>query len=203
MNQMFFKNRMEFRKWLMENALSDQGIWIVFSKQKSSDTIKASEALEEALCFGWIDGQIKSIDENTYIKYFKQRSNNSNWSEKNKKLVEILEQKNLMTDFGRKKVEYAKQNGRWEQSERKSLTDEQRQQFEDMLKPFETAYANFKKMSQSVRNTYMASYFFGAKTEEGKKKRFNNIIERLNLNLNPVESMKDKRDRGTGPLSQN
>jgi uncharacterized protein YdeI (YjbR/CyaY-like superfamily) len=192
MNQMVFKNRTEFRAWLMENALSDQGIWIVFSKRKSPDTIKASEALEEALCFGWIDGQIRSVDENTYIKYFKQRSKSSDWSEKNKRLVEVLEQKSLMTDFGRVKVEYAKQNGHWEQSGNKSLTDEQRQQFENMLKPFERAYANFIKMSQSVRKTYMASYFFGAKTEEGKQKRFNNIIERLNLNLNPMESMKNK-----------
>ena len=168
----------------------------MFSKQKYSNTIKTDEMFEEALCFGWIDGQIRSIDENTYIKYFKQRSNNSNWSEKNKKLIEVLEQRNLMTDYGRKKIEYAKQNGYWEQSERKSLTDEQRQQFENMLKPFEKAYANFQKMSPSVRKAYMASYFFGAKTEEGKQKRFNTIIERLNLNLNPMESMKNKLKDG-------
>jgi len=191
---------MEFREWLMENALSDKGIWIVFDKHKSSDTLKASEALEEALCFGWIDGQIRSIDEYTYVKYFKQRSKDSNWSEKNKKLVEVLEQKNLMTDFGRKKVEYAKQNGIWDKQERKSLTDEQCQQFEDMLKLFDKAYANFLNMSQSVRKTYMFSYFFGAKTEEGKKRRFSNIVERLNLNLNPMESMKNKQKDDTDNL---
>ncbi len=67
MNQLVFKNRIEFRDWLMENALSDQGIWLIFSKRITPDTIKASEALEEALCFGWIDGQMKSIDENSYI----------------------------------------------------------------------------------------------------------------------------------------
>lgn len=196
MNRMVFKNRMEFRKWLTENALSDQGIWIVFDKRKSPDTLKAGEAVEEALCFGWIDGQIKSIDENTYLKYFKQRSRNSSWSEKNRKLAEVLEQKNLMTEYGRKKIEYAKQNGLWEQSERKALADEQRQQFETMLKPYESAYASFKKMSQSVQNTYMASYFFGAKTEDGKQKRFKTIIERLNLNLNPMDSMKDRKKDG-------
>ena len=187
-----FKNRMEFRKWLMENALSDQGIWLVFSKQKTTETIKASEALEEALCFGWIDGQMQSIDENSYVKYFKQRSKNSNWSEKNKKIVEELEQKKLMTDFGRIKIEYAKQNGHWETPKHKALTEEQQQQFENMLKPFENAYSNFNKMSQSVRKAYMASYFLGAKTEEGKQKKFNNIIDRLSLNLNPMESMKNK-----------
>lgn len=192
MNKIVFKNRMEFRKWLIENALSDQGIWLVFSKNKPSDTIKASEALEEALCFGWIDGQMNSVDENSYVKYFKQRSKNSNWSEKNKRLVEELEQKKLMTDFGRIKIEYAKQNGHWEAPKRESLTEEQRQQFENMIKPFESAYVNFTRMSQSVRKAYTASYFFGAKTEEGKQKKLNNIIERLSLNLNPMESMKKK-----------
>lgn len=191
MNQIKFKNRMEFRNWLTENALSDEGIWLVFSKKKPSETIKASEALEEALCFGWIDGQMKSIDENSYIKYFKQRRNNSNWSEKNKKIVAAMEQQNLMTDFGRAKVEYAKQNGQWDAAGAKqTLTQEQIQQFEQMIEPFEDAYINFKNMSPSVRKTYAASYFLGAKTEKGKQKRFDTIIERLKLNLNPMESMK-------------
>ena len=193
MNQIVFKNRIEFRKWLMDNALSDQGIWIVFSKKNPPDTIRANEALEEALCFGWIDGQMQSIDEYSYMKYFKQRKKNSNWSEKNKKIIEELERNNLMTDFGREKIEYAKKNGKWNlTNSRQKLTEEQMQQFEDMLTPFEGAYLNFMKMSRSVRKSYAASYFFGAKTEEGKKKKFNNIIERLNLNLNPMESMKKK-----------
>jgi uncharacterized protein YdeI (YjbR/CyaY-like superfamily) len=72
MNRILFKDRAEFRKWLTTNALSNEGVWLVFGKKGSVDTIKASEALEEALCFGWIDGQIKSVDNNTYIKYFKQ-----------------------------------------------------------------------------------------------------------------------------------
>lgn len=183
---------MEFRKWLTKNALSDQGIWLIFSKQKPSNTIKASEALEEALCFGWIDGQIKSIDENSYVKYFKQRNKNSNWSEKNKRIVKELEQKNLMTSFGKAKIEDAKQNGHWESSKHRLLTQEQWQQFENMVKPYEKAYTNFTKMSQSVSKAYVASYFFGVKSEKGKQKKLKNIIECLRLNLNPMESIKKK-----------
>ena len=62
-----FANREEFRKWLGENCLSSGGVWLLFWK-KGLKTIKADEALEEALCFGWIDGQMKKIDENTYKK---------------------------------------------------------------------------------------------------------------------------------------
>jgi uncharacterized protein YdeI (YjbR/CyaY-like superfamily) len=192
MNEKLFKNREEFRKWLTENALSDKGLWIVFDKQKKTSLLNASEALEEALCFGWIDGQIQSIDEKCYRKYFKQRRNDSNWSEKNKKLIEKLESKNIMTKYGREKVKYAKENGLWDLPQKDELTDENIHQFENMIKPYELAYTNFMKMTKSVRKSYTGSYFLGVKTEVGKQKRFTTIIERLNLNLNPMESMKKK-----------
>ena len=188
----YFENRQNFRKWLAENALSADGLWLVFEKQKGARCITAAEALEEALCFGWIDGQIQRIDENTYRKYFKQRKPDSNWSEKNKKLVAELESKGLMSDFGRAKVEAAKKNGLWDAAKKDELTEDHFQAFETMLKPFEIAYNNFMKMPKSMRKAYISSYVFGAKTEEGKQKRFTTIVERLNLNLNPMESMKKK-----------
>ncbi len=194
MNQILFKNRLEFREWLTKNALSDEGIWLIFGKKGSPETLKANEALEEALCFGWIDGQMQSIDENSYLKYFKQRSKTSNWSEKNRNLAEKLEAQGLMTDFGMAKIEVAKSNGCWNPSKPEPLTGEQQQQFENMLKSNESAYSNFIKMPNSARRAYAASYFSGAKTEEGKQKRLNTIIERLNLNLNPMESMKKKTE---------
>ncbi len=192
---MLFKSRSEFRKWLTTNALTDEGIWLIFEKNTKVETIKASEALEEALCFGWIDGQIKSVDKKTYVKYFKQRDIASNWSDKNKGLVKKLESLGLMTDFGRTKIKIARQNGRWTSSKAGPLTDEQFQSFEDMLKPHAFAYANFMKMARSMRKTYVASYFLGAKTDEGKQKRLAVIIERLELNLNPMESIKKKEKK--------
>ena len=195
MKQILFKNRLEFRDWLTENALSDEGVWLIFGKNGNPETLKASEALEEALCFGWIDGQMQSVDENSYLKYFKQRSKTSNWSDKNKNLVEKLESQGIMTEFGRAKIEIAKQNGQWDSAKSEPITDEHLQQFEDMLKFHETAHDNFVKMSRSARKAYTASYFLGAKTEEGRQKKLNTIIERLNLNLNPMESMRKKTEK--------
>lgn len=103
-----FSSRAEFRKWLYDHCLSNAGVWLLFGKADGSKTIKAEEALEEALCFGWIDGQIKSIDNKIYKKYFSQRRDNSKWSAKNKALVQTLEKQGIMTDFGRKKIEEAK-----------------------------------------------------------------------------------------------
>ena len=68
-----FADREDFRTWLGEHALSSGGVWLLFGKPGGPRTIKAGEALEEALCFGWIDGQMQSLDERTYKKYFSQR----------------------------------------------------------------------------------------------------------------------------------
>jgi uncharacterized protein YdeI (YjbR/CyaY-like superfamily) len=195
MNRLLLKDRAEFRAWLAEHALSAEGIWLVFGKDGGPSTIKADEALEEALCFGWIDGQIQSVDESSYLKYFKQRNESGNWSEKNKSLAEKLEERGLMTDFGRAKIEAAKQNGRWDSPKAETLSEEQFEGFIAMLRPHEQAYGNFMKMSRSVQRTYASSYYFGAKTEAGKQKRLQTIIERLNLNLNPMESLKKKLEK--------
>lgn len=90
-----FKTREDFRQWLLSNYMQDNGIWIIFDKTIKKNILKASEALEEALCFGWVDGQMKSIDQNNYMKYFVKRRKNSKWSEKNKKLATELEKKRM------------------------------------------------------------------------------------------------------------
>lgn len=92
---MEFSSRDYFRKWLSDNCLSSAGIWLLFGKSGGTETITASEALEEALCFGWIDGQMKSIDDKTYKKYFSLRRKNSKWSDKNTALAEKLENRGL------------------------------------------------------------------------------------------------------------
>jgi uncharacterized protein YdeI (YjbR/CyaY-like superfamily) len=189
--ELLFASRSDFRAWLSENAQAGSGVWLVFGKSKAVVTLTANDALEEALCFGWIDGQMQSVDDDRYVKYFKQRSDSSNWSEKNKSLVQKLEAAGLMTDFGRAKIVIAKQNGNWDTAKSEPITEEQEQDFEALLKSHETAWRNFKKMPRSARMAYTASYIY-TKTEHGRQKRLETIIERLNLNLNPVESMKNK-----------
>jgi uncharacterized protein YdeI (YjbR/CyaY-like superfamily) len=157
----------------------------VFSKNVSIKTLKASEALEEALCFGWIDGQMQSIDDTKYLKYFSSRRKGSKWSDKNKKLVKELEDKGIMTDFGRTKVEDAKKNGMWDAPKPEPITDDQVQMLSELIKDIEPAYRNFNSMSPSVRENYTGLYF-DAKSNDAKKRRLEKIIDRLNLNLKPM-----------------
>lgn len=182
---MIFANRQEFRKWLAEHCLSDDGVWLIFGKGSGTKTVKAEEALEEALCFGWIDGQMQSIDDNTYKKYFCRRRNNSKWSEKNKALVKSLEERGLMTDFGRKKIQEAKLNGQWDVQKPNAITDEQITSLAELLKEYEPAYTNFQAMSPSVKKTYTRAYL-DAKTDAGREKRIAWMVDRLNKNLKPM-----------------
>ena len=186
MNEMMeFSNREDFRKWLHNNCLSSSGVWLLFGKAGGPKTIKASEALEEALCFGWIDGQMQSIDEKTYKKYFSLRRKNSKWSEKNKTLVEKLEKQGIMTDYGMKKIEEAQKNGQWNSSKPPAITEEQITLLSDLLKEHEPAYTNFLAMSASIKKTYTRAYF-DAKTDAGRDSRLSWMIKRLNKNLKPM-----------------
>ncbi|MBD5556496.1 MAG: hypothetical protein HDQ95_14465 [Roseburia sp.] len=182
---MQFANREEFRKWLNDHCLSDAGVWLLFGKAGGPKTIKAGEALEEALCFGWIDGQMQSIDDKTYKKYFSMRREKSKWSEKNKALVKSLEERGLMTDFGRKKIEEAQKNGQWNAPKPMAVTEEQIACVSALLEGHEPAYTNFQAMPLSVKKTYTRAYF-DAKTDAGREKRITRMVDRLNKNLKPM-----------------
>lgn len=182
---MDFTHREDFRQWLYDNCMSSAGIWLLLGKAGGPKTLKASEALEEALCFGWIDGQMKNIDDKSYKKYFSMRRKNSKWSDKNKALVEKLEQQGVMTDYGREKIVEAEKNGQWYASKPPSITQDQIDAVSVILKDYEPAYSNFMAMSLSVRKTYTKAYF-DAKTDAGRAKRISWMVERLNKNLKPM-----------------
>lgn len=186
MNDMLrFSDRMEFRAWLEKNSTTTDGVWLLFGKKNGPVTLSANDALEEALCFGWIDGQMQSIDETSYKKYFSMRRANSKWSEKNKKLAAQLEKQGKMTDFGRAKIEEAKKNGQWDKPKAPAITDEQIEVLSDLLKSYEPAYTNFLAMSPSVKKTYTRAYY-DAKTDAGRESRMKWMVDRLNRNLKPM-----------------
>lgn len=182
---LLFTTRDEFRNWLQDHCLSSGGVWLLFGKSGGPKTINATEALEEALCFGWIDGQMQRLDDITYVKYFSIRRKNSKWSAKNKALVATLEKQEIMTDYGRAKMKEAKENGQWDVPNPLTMKDEQIALLSDLLKAHELAFTNFQSMSPSVKKTYTRAYF-DAKTDEGRTKRLSWIIDRLNKNLKPM-----------------
>ncbi len=182
---MEFADRAAFREWLQEHCVSSPGIWLLFGKAGGPKILKAGDALEEAICFGWIDGQMQKIDEKTYKKYFSVRREKSKWSEKNKALAQSLEERGLMTDFGRQKIEEAKKNGQWDAPKPAAITERQVDQLAVLLRAYEPAFTNFHAMSLSAKKTYTRAYF-DAKTDAGREKRIAWMVDRLNKNLKPM-----------------
>ena len=178
-------SRRDFREWLCENAEQSDGVWLVFSKTREIVTLSAREALEEALCFGWIDGQIKRIDDTEYMKYFARRRPKSHWSEKNKKIVQSLRGKGLMTESGERAVEAAERNGTWDSPKGDPTTNDQVEAFAQKLVGISPAYENFSNMTESVRVTYTRRYL-SFKSEEARERDFRRIVDRLNENLKPM-----------------
>ena len=181
--ELTFASRADFRAWLQENAETSEGVWLVFGKTKALPTVKANEALEEALCFGWIDGQMKSIDETKYIKYFAKRRAKSVWSVKNKKIAEALREKGLMTALGERAIEIAKGNGMWdertEENERAMV-----EAFAEKLRDFPKAYESFMKMPPSSRLA-TTRWYLGSKNEEIRQREFPKIVEALENGWKP------------------
>lgn len=104
----------EWRNWLMEHHDSKSSVWLVYSKKGSGlPSITWSEAVDEALCFGWIDSLKKSIDRDTFMQFFCKRKANSVWSKINKEKVKRLLAQKLIAKAGLETIKKAKQNGSW------------------------------------------------------------------------------------------
>lgn len=183
--ELIFETRALFREWLASEGAMSDGIWLIFSKNNALTTLSAHEALEEALCFGWIDGQMQSIDDEKYKKYFARRRAKSNWSEKNKELAQQLIEKGLMTQQGLDAISCAKQNGEWDNSKRNSASEEQIAAFKQLIESHEPAYTHLSAMSDSVQRTYTL-FYLDAKSDKTRRTRLEKIIDRLNKNLKPM-----------------
>ena len=108
------KDRKAWRKWLEKNHAISPGIWLIYYKKNSGKSrVEYNDAVEEALCFGWIDSTMRPLDEISYIQRFSPRKPKSVWSALNKKRIEKLSGDGLMAPAGLEKIEIAKKNGSW------------------------------------------------------------------------------------------
>ena len=180
-----FTDRQTFRDWLGKYGIESDGVWLLFGKKGKLGTLSAGEALEEALCHGWIDGQMQSLDDAAYKKYFARRLPKSKWSVKNKELAQVLIERGLMTRPGLEAIERARENGSWDNAKRTLIDDEQIHMFTEIVRPYEPAYDNLLAMSHSVQRTY-TGFYFDAKSDKARQSRLEKIIDRLNRNLKPM-----------------
>jgi uncharacterized protein YdeI (YjbR/CyaY-like superfamily) len=110
-----FKDPAIWRRWLHENHAKVDGVWLrLYKKASGIPTVSYAEALDEALCYGWIDGQKKSYDEDSFLQKFTPRRPQSMWSKRNIENVNRLKDAGLMMPAGLLEVEKAQSDGRWE-----------------------------------------------------------------------------------------
>jgi uncharacterized protein YdeI (YjbR/CyaY-like superfamily) len=112
-----FPTAEEWRTWLEANAATEEDVWLmIYKKHAGTPSVTLQEAMQEAICFGWIDSQMQPIDEERYALRFTPRRKTSNWSERNKGWAAKLIEEGRMTEAGLAKIEEAKQNGRWDKA---------------------------------------------------------------------------------------
>lgn len=180
MRQIAFTDRDEWRRWLAENHDKEgQGIWLVFYKKAAGrPSVGYEEAVEEALCFGWIDSIIKRIDDGTYCRKFTPRKEDSRWSISNKERVEKIIKEGRMTRFGMAKVDAARKSGNWEMDQRPVITMETSRELLDGLRRNRKAKDNFEKLAPSHQQRFMG-WIANAKRPETRTKRLKESLDLL------------------------
>ena len=177
--------RKEWRQWLEKNHRSSRGVWLIYNKVKSGkQSVRYSEAVKEALCFGWIDSKVKSLDEERYMQIFTPRKPKSVWSKLNKQYIEELIEQGLMTPSGLEKIEAAKQDGSWNKLD----AIEQLIIPADLKKALEaneTANRYFEAFSNSSKKNILF-WIESAKRPETRLKRIEQTISSAAQNKNPL-----------------
>ena len=174
-----FGDRDEWRAWLAENHQTVKELWLIIHKKHTGRAgLTYVEALEEALCFGWIDGILKRIDDEKHTIRFSPRRKNSIWSEHNKKRVRRLIKEGRMTDAGLAKIREAKANGQWDKAvEREDITVIPAE-LAKALAGNEQARLNFENLAPSYRRQFI--YWVAvARRDETRRKRIEETIDLL------------------------
>ncbi|MBD2182748.1 YdeI/OmpD-associated family protein [Planktothrix sp. FACHB-1355] len=177
-------NGKEWRDWLEKNHRTSIGVWLIYYKVKSGQpSIKYTEAVKEALCFGWIDSKVKALDAERYMQIFTPRQPKSVWSKLNKQYVEELIDRGLMTEAGLSKIVAAKQDSSWntlDAIEALIIPDDLQQ----ALATNETANQYFEALSRSSKKNILF-WIASAKRPETRSKRIEQTIISAAQNQKP------------------
>lgn len=168
------KTKQHWRKWLAKNHIRKDAVWLIHHKKNSAQpTISWSDAVDEALCFGWIDSKSVAIDAYSFKQYYSKRKPNSTWSKINKEKLDQLIAENKMTDAGLACIEIAKQNGSW------TILDDVEELIipKDLLKAFRNhkgAKKYFLSLSKS-KQKLLLQWIVLAKQPQTRQKRIDEI----------------------------
>lgn len=169
------KSRKEWRKWLETNHSTEKSVWlIIYKKESEIPSVYYSEAVDEALCFGWIDSKPNKRNEDSYYQFFAKRNPKSNWSKVNKAKIAKLIEKGLMQSAGLEMIEIAKENGTWtalDEVENLIIPDDLQELFSDN----KTAFENWERFPPSSKRGIL-EWILNAKKPETRQKRIEETV---------------------------
>ncbi len=180
--EFYFKNRTEWREWLLKNHNLSKGIYLIFYKLSSGEkTMRWEESVQEALCFGWIDSTVKKINNEKRKQLFTPRKSKSGWSKLNKTYAKELIKSNLMHPSGLQKIKFAKKDGSWssrDAAENLIIPNNLKKEFNKN----KIAFVNFQAFNKSYKKSYLY-WLCSAKREDTQKKRIIEIIKLCERNI--------------------
>jgi uncharacterized protein YdeI (YjbR/CyaY-like superfamily) len=169
-------DRKEWREWLEVNHDKEQLAWLRLRKAGAGvQGLLLSEAVSEALCFGWIDGRAMSLDENSYLLRLTPRRKGSLWSKVNKDRAVALIEQGLMTEAGFKAIEEAKHNGLWDKAYTSSVDPDMPEDLSVALSADPAADSNFREWSPSDKSV-VVFWIMQAKRKETREKRIRSVV---------------------------
>jgi uncharacterized protein YdeI (YjbR/CyaY-like superfamily) len=175
-------NRAAWREWLAQNYATSPGVWFIFYKKATGKpTLTYDEAVEEALCYGWIDSLPRKLDEERHMLYFAPRKPKSVWSKLNKDRVEKLLAQNLIMPPGMEKIEAAKRDGSWD-----ALNNVEAMimppDLQEALAANPTAQTNFDAFNNSTKKA-IYQQIEAAKRPETRAKRIALVVSEAEQNI--------------------
>ena len=185
---LYVTSREEWRDWLTKHGQSETEVWLIYYKKDSGQPrIPYDDAVEEALCFGWIDSIVKRIDDEKFAQKFTPRRDGSRWSALNERRVRKLIREGRMTEAGLAKLDPA-MLGEKARTKRGAGDVDLPPFIKQALVANATAWKNFRSLSPSRRNAYVR-LITDAKKEETRDRRVREVVSRLEQNTGDPDDL--------------
>ena len=178
----YAKDQITWRKWLDKNHAKESSVWlIIYKKQSGTPSVYYDDAVDEALCYGWIDSKPNKRDDESYYQFFAKRNPKSKWSVVNKGKVQRLIKQERMAQAGLDSIEIAKKNGTWTALDEvdNSIVPEDLHKALDKNK---TALKNFESFPKSSKKIIL-EWIANAKKPETRLQRIQETVEKAELNI--------------------
>jgi len=176
------KTRSEWREWLINHHTQTEGVWVIsFKKASGKSRMEYDEAVEEALCFGWVDSKPNKLDEERAMLWFAPRKAGTGWSKLNKSRVEKLIDAGMMTPAGFAKIEAAKQDGSWNSLDKIEALEIPPDLAKALAKN-KTAKNYFDEFPRSVKRAIL-EWIASAKKPETRVKRIEETVTSAEKNI--------------------